>query len=248
MNAITLFEHEGRPLRVILIDEEPWFVAADITRALEIMNGREAVSRLDSGDVSLTDTIDSLGRTQRSTILNEAGLYELVLSSRKPAAKDFKRWVTHEVLPTIRKTGNYTNVHQLPAAPPTHVEALRGWADAIERASTAEKHVAELQPKAALVDGLISATGDHAVREAAQILARDHGIQTGERRLFAELRNHRWIDKSNQPYQSHIERGLVALRLIPWTDPDTGECHSNSQVRITPKGVVVLHELLRSAA
>lgn len=94
-------------VRAMLRDGEPWFVAADVCAALSIENNRDAVSRLDLDDVGSTDIIDSMGRRQSATTINESGLYSLILGSRKPEAKRFKRWVTSEVLPEIRKTGGY---------------------------------------------------------------------------------------------------------------------------------------------
>lgn len=108
MNDLKVFENQdfGR-VRAIEQNGEPWFVAADVCRALEIKNSRDALTRLDNDEkgVVLTDTP---GGAQEMSIVNEPGLYTLVLGSRKPEAKAFKRWITHEVIPTIRKTGSYT--------------------------------------------------------------------------------------------------------------------------------------------
>jgi prophage antirepressor-like protein len=108
-SAITPFEFEGDEVRIIRDDKgEPWFVANDVCKVLEIGNPRQALSRLDDdekGDVILNDAI---GRPQSTNTVNEYGLYSLILSSRKKEAKTFKRWVTHEVLPSIRKTGQYS--------------------------------------------------------------------------------------------------------------------------------------------
>lgn len=106
-NKIEIFKNEQfGEIRTVLIDNEPWFVAVDVCKALEIKNSRDALGRLDDDEkgVVLTDT---LGGEQTVATVNEPGLYSLVLGSRKPEAKEFKRWVTHEVIPTIRKTGGY---------------------------------------------------------------------------------------------------------------------------------------------
>ena len=108
MNDLTVFQNpDFGQVRTITRDGEPWFVAADVCRALEIKNNRDALAKLDSDEkgVALTDT---LGGAQKMTIVNEPGLYSLVLGSRKPEAKAFKRWITHEVIPAIRKTGQYS--------------------------------------------------------------------------------------------------------------------------------------------
>lgn len=117
MNEMQIFEREEfGQMRTTTIDGEPWFVAADVCRALEIGNSRQAVARLDDDEKGVIST-DTLGGKQEITIINEPGLYTLVLGSRKPEAKAFKRWITHEVLPSIRKTGAYaTDARLLEAA------------------------------------------------------------------------------------------------------------------------------------
>jgi prophage antirepressor-like protein len=113
---VVPFQFENHDVRVVLQDDQPWWVAADVCTALKIANNRDAISRLDDDEkgVALTDT---LGGKQEVTIINEPGLYSLILGSRKPEAKRFKRWVTHEVLPAIRKTGSYSLSNPTAAEP-----------------------------------------------------------------------------------------------------------------------------------
>lgn len=106
--AMQLFTNEEfGDVRVIMCNGEPWFVAADVCRALDINNVSDAVARLDDDELTSVKTISG-GQTREMNAISEAGLYALVLSSRKPEAKNFKRWLTHEVIPTIRKTGGYS--------------------------------------------------------------------------------------------------------------------------------------------
>lgn len=107
--AILPFQFEEKAVRVQLgNDGQPWFNAADVCAALELSNPRDTLAKhVDSDDVAKRDIIDNLGRTQRANHVNESGLYALILGSTKDAAKRFKRWVTHDVLPTIRTTGRY---------------------------------------------------------------------------------------------------------------------------------------------
>lgn len=112
MNDVTIFrKDEFGAVRAVTLEGEPWFVAADVCRALGLGNSSMAVSKLDDDEkmtLSLTDSHSGQrGGAQMATIINEPGLYALVLSSRKPEAKAFKRWITHEVIPAIRKTGGY---------------------------------------------------------------------------------------------------------------------------------------------
>lgn len=110
MNQITPFNYGDNLIRVVNDETtgEPLWVAKDICKVLEINNHRDALSRLDDDEKNGVVLTDSMGREQKATAVNESGLYSLILSSRKPEAKPFKRWVTHEVLPTIRKTGSYS--------------------------------------------------------------------------------------------------------------------------------------------
>ena len=113
MNNIVPFNYHEKQVRTILKDGEPWFVAKDACDILDISNANMAVARLDDDEVSQTEVIDSMGRTQNTNIINEMGLYNLILRSDKPEAKEFKRWITHEVIPSIRKTGNYSTSPKL---------------------------------------------------------------------------------------------------------------------------------------
>lgn len=109
MTDLTIFKNENfGEVRTILKNNEVWFVLNDICKNLEILNARDVKSRLEKGDVGTTDVTDSLGRMQATTIINEFALYECILLSRKPSAKQFRHWITHEVIPEIRKTGQYS--------------------------------------------------------------------------------------------------------------------------------------------
>lgn len=142
MNELTIFSNEEfGDVRTILIDNEPWFVAADVCRALDIKNNRDALNRLDDDEkgVVLTDT---LGGSQEMSTVNEAGLYVLVLGSRKPEAKAFKRWITHEVIPSIRKTGSYSTINRDNLSP--ELKMFYAIADNQARVEMEQKRQAEL--------------------------------------------------------------------------------------------------------
>ncbi|MCY9153669.1 Bro-N domain-containing protein [Bacillus haynesii] len=122
MNELQkVFNYQDQQVRTVVKDNEPWFVAKDVCNVLNHSNHKVAVSRLDEDEVSKVYLTDSLGRNQKTTVVNEAGLYSLILTSNKPEAKQFKRWITHEVIPTIRKTGSY-QMEQ----PKTPLEVLQG--------------------------------------------------------------------------------------------------------------------------
>ena len=108
MNDILVFHYKSSEVRTVELNGEPWFVLKDVCAVLGISNHKMTAQRLDADEVSLTDITDSMGRQQETTVINESGLYNVILRSDKPEAKPFRKWVTSEVLPSIRKTGSYT--------------------------------------------------------------------------------------------------------------------------------------------
>ena len=107
MSSIVSFNFVAQSVRVVMRGDEPWFVAADVCEALTIANHRDAVAKLDEDEKDGVGITDAIGREQETTVINESGLYSLILPSRKPEAKKFKKWVTSEILPALRKTGHY---------------------------------------------------------------------------------------------------------------------------------------------
>lgn len=137
---VKLFEKEefGK-VRVVMQDEDPWFVAKDVCACLEIGNSRDAVASLDDDEKGV-GIIDTPGGKQEMSIISEPGLYSLILRSRKPEAKAFKRWVTHDILPSIRKTGQYGGIPDFTDP----VAAARAWADAMEAKRSLEQRNEQL--------------------------------------------------------------------------------------------------------
>jgi len=235
-----VFPATGQPVRTVMIEGEPWFVAVDVAAVLDLGNLHSSLASLDDDERSL----HSVERGQRSmSIVSEPGLYSLILRSRKPEAKVFKRWITHEVIPAIRRTGSYSATARY-EIPRTYADALRAAADASERAELAEAKVAELGPSAAAWDTLATAEGDYSVRDAAQILDRDPLIKTGQTRLFRKLREFGWIDAEGRPYQAQVDNGRLVRRPTAYVHPHTQEPMLTSQVRITAKGLRELHKRL----
>lgn len=182
MQEIRVFENsEFGEVRVAEIDGEPWFIAADVCRALDVKNGRDAVSRLDDDEkgVALTDT---LGGKQEMAVVSEAGLYALVLSSRKPEAKAFKRWVMHDVLPSIRKHGAYMTEEILQKtlenpdfliglATQLKEEREKRLAAELDKAVLGQQ-IAELRPKASYYDLILQCASLLSVTE----ISKDYGM------------------------------------------------------------------------
>jgi len=235
MNSeIVPFTFNGAEVRTGTQDGQPWFVARDVTNALGLVNGRDAVSRLDPDGVGIADVIDTLGRTQSAATVNESGLYELIFQSRVAGAVAFKRWVTHEVLPAIRKTGQYVAVEtseQLLARALTVAQGVLTQKD---------EQIAALVPSAEAWDTLASADGDYDVAEAAKILVRA-GVKTGPQRLFNELARLRWTFRAAgkwEPYASAVDAGYLTTRPQSHHHPRTGVVVLDPpQVRVTLKGI-----------
>lgn len=245
------FPTTGQPIRTLLMDGEPWFVAADVCTVLGIANPSQAVSYLDDDEkqqVSPT-LISSEGKGGAPWIISEGGLYSLILRSRKPEAKTFKRWITHEVLPVIRKTGSYSVAPiELPRSFAEALELAARQARALEdaegRASVAEHQLHEISPAANSWNILADAKGDYSLREASQIISRDPLITIGQNSLMAYLREIRWVDGHGEPYQDHVKVGRLVRRTTSYDHPHTGEPKLSYQVRITPKGLAELHKRL----
>jgi anti-repressor protein len=245
VSALELFQSDAWSVRAELRDGEPWFVAADVCKALGIANSRDAVARLSPDGVGTADVIDSMGRTQRASVINEPQLYRLIFQSRRPEAEAFTDWVTRDVLPAIRRTGTYT----APAAMPSHAEALRGWAHELERSEQLAAEVAVLAPKAAIADDLIDAEGTHDIAAAAQILSSIPGVTIGAKKLRDYLRAIGWITKdltAPRAMQAQIITGRLVMKEDQWTDAD-GVPHLRHQIRVTGKGLAELHRLLATS-
>lgn len=247
MSALDLFSYDGHDVRVLVEDGEPWWVASDVARILGYRMASDMTRRLDDEDRG-TRSVRTPSGDQEMTVISEPGLYVAVLGSQVPGARAFKRWVTHDVLPSIRRTGGYVVQSAMPAVPATFADALQLAADQARQIERQKTAIAVLEPRAAVATALIEAEGDYAVRQVAHILQRDHGIKgIGEKRLFSRLRDWKWLDRKNRPYQRHIEAGRIRTRVTTYEHPRTGErILTDPQVRITGKGLADIHRLIVS--
>lgn len=238
MSTLTPFTYTGTEVRTVLIDGDPWFVAKDVCDVLDINNSRMAVSRLDDDGVSSTDVIDSMGRTQSASIVNEAGLYELIFLSRKPEAKAFKRWVTHEVLPQIRRTGQYGS-----AVPASFAEALELAAAKQREIEAAETALAIAAPKVEAFDDFMESDGTYSLHAAAKSLADVTG-GIGRNKLMAWLRDHGVLMRDNTPYQRYAHWFKVAVS----TYDRNGVEHATRTTYVRPAGLDGIRKMWRAAA
>ncbi|MBD0381247.1 phage antirepressor KilAC domain-containing protein [Paenibacillus sedimenti] len=225
-----IFNFNGAQLRMIEKDGQPWFVAKDVCDILEISNPTVAIQRLDADEVTKFNLGGLHGETN---IVNEYGLYSLVLGSRKPEAKAFKRWVTHEVLPSIRKHGMYAR-EELLDNPDLLIQVATKLKE--ERAAKAllEQKIEADRPKVIFADAVTASKSSILIGELAKIL-KQNGVDTGQNRLFTWLRDNSYLISRkgtdfNMPTQYSMELGLFEIK-------ETSVSHSDGHITIskTPK-------------
>ena len=210
---------------------EPWFVARDVCNALELTNPTVAVNSLDEDERAKFN----LGRQGEANIVSEPGFYKLVLKSRKPEAKAFQRWVTHEVLPSIRKKGGY-----IAAAPDETPEQIMARAVLLAQDTIARQkaQIEELKPKALFADAVAASDGTCLVGELAKMM-RQNGVQIGQNRLFEKLRQDGYLGKTgsnyNVPTQRAMEMGLFRIKETSITHSD-GHITVQRTAKVTGKG------------
>lgn len=236
MSNLIPYNYNSKKVRVIEKDGEPWFVAKDICDVLEISNSRDAISRLDEDekDVAIADT---LGGMQSMTVISESGVYALIFTSRKPEAENFKRWITHEVIPSIRKHGGYLT--------PQKIEEVLTDPDTIIRLAMELKQERQrrlaLEPKAQSYDILMDASGCLTMNEVAKILD-IKGV--GQNNLFKLLVLEKIIYKKGNsylPYQEYKQHFVV--KQVPIRKGDV--IIERSQLFMTTRGLDWLaHKLI----
>ena len=235
-NSLQVFTNEDfGSVRVLAIDNEPWFVASDIAKALGYRMASDMTRRLDE-DEKGTRSMRTPSGEQDMTIITESGLYNAILGSKVPDAKRFKRWVTHDVLPTIRKHGMYAtpqSIERMLADPDTMIATLKALKAERERANALMEDNARLLPKATMYDVAIEAEGTMSVTEAARYLAQyDKGIT--RKRLFALLRADGLVCKQgNAPTKKAIERGYMVQVMTTRADGRANAPYA----RMTRKGM-----------
>lgn len=208
MNNIKVFENiEFGKIRVLTKDDEPWFVAIDICKSLGVKNPTMAINRLDNDEVT---KLNLGGLSGETNIVNEYGLYNLILTSRKPEAKEFKRWITHEVIPAIRKTGGYMiNENNM-----TDDELIqKALIMATNKLKERERKLQEQEHKVVFADSVSASKTSILIRDMAKLLSQN-GIDIGEKRLFEWLRNNGYLIKSNFEDRNSPTQKSMNLRTI----------------------------------
>jgi len=241
MMNLEVFNYENSSVRVVMINKEPWFVVRDVIGHLGLGNVTEAMRRLDEDEFSSTEVTDSLGRAQETYVVNEPGLYNLILGSRKQEAKRFKRWVTHEVLPSIRNHGMYATPQAIEAMlqdPDTMIQTLQALKAEREQRQALERQVELDKPRVLFSQAVESSEDSILIGNLAKIL-RQNGIDVGQNRLFQWMRNNGYLIKSgvsrNMPTQYSMERGWFEVQQRVIQVPN-GEPKVRTTTKVTGKG------------
>ena len=226
MNELQNFNFNNLPVRTMLIDGEPWFVAKDVADILEYSETAQMTRRLEKED---SMSVKLTGMNMKSTIINESGLYEAIIGSKKKEVKPFKRWVTHEVLPTIRKHGAY-----MTDAKVQDVISGNGLADLLLQAGNQIKQLelekSQMKPKALFADSVSASENSILIRDLAKIL-KQNGVDIGEKRLFTWLRDNGYlVKKIGSDYNSPTQRSMN-LGILEFTE--STYVHNNGKIIVT---------------
>ena len=231
-NKIQIFNFENNEIRALNIDGKPYFVGKDVADILEYQNGSRDINRHVDEEDKLTEQIVISGQNRDVILINESGLYSLILSSKMPNAKKFKRWVTSEVLPAIVHKGVYMTDKK--AYDITHDRSGATLADLLQQAADQLKQkdiqIAEMKPKALFADAVATSNRSILVGELAKLI-RQNGVDIGQNRLFTWLREHGYLIKRkgtdyNMPTQKSVAMGIFQIK-------ETSITHSNGTVTLT---------------
>lgn len=244
MNDLQVFNNAmfGN-VRILIRNNEPWFVAKDVCDCLEINNSRQALSRLDADEKSSVILNDGTPGNPEKSVVNEYGLYSLVMSSRKPEAKEFRRWITHEVLPSIRMHGAYMTSDVLKQAIQSP-DFLIQLASQLKTEQDARRHaeltIVQQAPKVLFADAVATSHTSILIGDLAKLL-KQNGVDTGQKRLFEQLRTDGYLIKSgnskNMPTQRSMEMGLFEVKESTLVNSD-GSTRITRTTKVTGKGQV----------
>lgn len=243
MNELKIFTNsEFGDIRTTVVENEPYFMLSDVCQILEIKNSRDAKSRLKEDGVVTTDTIDSLGRTQQATFINESNLYKLIFQSRKPEAERFSDWVTGDILPTIRKHGGYLTPQKLQevlCSPDTIIKLATDLKQELERREHAEALIEAQKPKVLFAESVMASDKSILMNELAKIICQN-GYDIGQNRLYTWMVNNGYLfyrDGGYLPSQRAMDLKVFEIKKTTIELPDREPIVRNT-IKITPKGQI----------
>ena len=241
MREIQIFENaEFGKIRTIVIDDEPWFVGKDVAAALGYAKPENAIANHVDEEDKTSTLIQGSGSNYKSKtiVINESGVYSLVFGSKLPTARAFKRWVTHEVLPAIRKTGSYHASGSYMIDDP--IERARAWIREQEERKQLAAANAAMQPKALFADAVSASETSILIGGLAKLI-KQNGVDIGQKRLFDWLREHGFLIKNgtdkNMPTQRAMERGLFEVKEGSFVDGN-GVNRITRTTKVTGKGQI----------
>ena len=239
-NKLEIYNNiEFGTVRTLIIKNEPWFVGRDVCNILGYANPRKAIiDHIDTEDKTDGVTIrDSIGREQNPILINESGLYSLILSSKLPNAKRFKHWVTSEILPSIRKHGMYAT-DELINNPDVFIQVLQELKVERERKAALEAQAEANRPKIIFADAVAASHNSILIGDLAKLI-KQNGVDIGQKRLFEWLRNNGYLMKSgasyNLPTQKSMELKLFEIKERTINNPD-GSIRTTKTTKVTGKG------------
>lgn len=238
---LNIFQYQDTPVRTVTVEGEPWFVAADVARLLGY-SSTAAMTRTLEADEKGVHSLHTPGGDQDFTIVSESGLYSAIFRSRVPGAQHFKRWITREVLPSIRKHGGYltaSKVEEVLADPDTIIRLATDLKTERERRAALEAQAVADKPKVLFADAVSTSKSTILIGELAKIL-RANGVQVGQNRLFQRLRDAGFLIRRrgsdwNMPTQRSMEMGLFDIKETAITHSD-GHVSISKTTKVTGKG------------
>lgn len=243
-NQVQIFSNaEFGSVRTILIDGEPWFVGKDVAENLGYSDTAKAIKMHVDEEDKLTRQFVVSGQNRNMVIINESGLYSLILSSKLSFARRFKHWVTSEVLPALRRNGYYL----LAGKPDSYTiedpaARARRWAEEYEEKKALEQKIEEDKPKVEFANQVHDSTNLSSIGDFAKAL-HDENIHIGRNKLFRWLKENKYLMQDNSPYQKYVDQGIFAV--VENTYVAKGESHVGYTTKITGKGQLYITNKLR---
>lgn len=229
MANIQVFEYQNNKVRTVDMDGEAWFVLKDVCEVLHLGTTAKVAERLDDDEKGMNQ-IHTPGGTQNVTVINESGLYHVILRSDKPEAAPFRRWVTNDVLPAIRKTGSY-NAPQLTRSQLLATALIAAHEELEEK----DKQIETMKPKALFADAVSASNQSILVGEMAKLLSQN-GIQMGQNRLFSWMRENGYLikDRKRTDYNMPTQKSME-LRLFEIKETSIAHSDGHTSINKTPK-------------
>lgn len=254
MNKLEIFEnHEFGKIRTVGIDGEPWFVGKDVAGILGYSDLNKAISmHVDEEDKKLNDKTSSSFGQRGATLINESGLYSLILSSKLHTAKNFKRWITTKVIPAIRKHGGYLTdekIEEVLSDPDTIIKLATSLKEERAKRAAAEKQLEDAKPKCIFADAVATAKTSILIGDLAKLI-KQNGYDIGQKRLFAWLRENGYLIKNgsskNSPTQRAMDMALFEIKETTVVLPNESTKITKT-TKVTGKGQIYFVNLFKKA-